>query len=109
MAMLARLAGEEALQTERTGLIAADEVREGDSHDFPSSRAGHPGFRRERPDLRESGKGSLTDFSPRRARRRVISDRALPCLAPRFVNQPVQSSGTKTRNPGGVSSLTNAF
>jgi len=24
-------------------------------------------------------------------------------------DQPVQSSGTKTRNPGGVSSLTNAF
>src|SRR6516164_6748505 len=56
MTMLARLAGEEALQAERSGLITADDVREGDSHDFPSSRAGHVGSRRERPDLRESVK-----------------------------------------------------
>jgi hypothetical protein len=32
MAMLARLAGEEALQAERSGLITADDVRGVDSH-----------------------------------------------------------------------------
>jgi hypothetical protein len=38
VAMLARLAGEEALQTERTGRIASDDARGGGSHCFvPSS------------------------------------------------------------------------
>jgi hypothetical protein len=40
MTMLARLAGEKALQAERSGLVAADDDRGGDG-DFPSSRAVH--------------------------------------------------------------------
>jgi hypothetical protein len=36
MAMLARLAGEEALQAECSGLVTSDDVRGRDSHDFPS-------------------------------------------------------------------------
>jgi hypothetical protein len=41
MTMLARLAGEEAFQAERPGLVAADDDDRGFDGDFPSSRAVH--------------------------------------------------------------------
>jgi hypothetical protein len=55
MAMLAQLAGEEALQAERFGLITADDVRAGDSHCFVGLVASRSCWlRRESRDLHES-------------------------------------------------------